>query len=211
MDEIFEITEYVQEEAGYGTDLIWGNCHDESLGEKLSVTVIATGFSNNKKETQARTTEQTNTNFQQPKTVVQPEKQVRVSLDDEEDVKNFTKAPLYSNYTDINSVNKETLHSSSGYIRENVEPYVKEEQKEEPISNVETAEQRRLRLRDLNLKLENPEIINELENQPAYLRKGLKLENVDHSSEQKFSRMSFSDQEEPTLKNNNSYLHDNVD
>ena len=211
MDEIFEITEYVQEEAGYGTDLIWGNCHDESLGEKLSVTVIATGFSNNKKETQARTTEQTNTNFQQPKTVVQPEKQVRVSLDDEEDVKNFTKAPLYSNYTDINSVNKETIHSSSGYIRENVEPYVKEEQKEEPISNVETAEQRRLRLRDLNLKLENPEIINELENQPAYLRKGLKLENVDHSSEQKFSRMSFSDQEEPTLKNNNSYLHDNVD
>ena len=44
MDEIFEITEFVQEEAGYGTDLIWGNCFDETLGEKLSVTVIATGF-----------------------------------------------------------------------------------------------------------------------------------------------------------------------
>ena len=34
MDEIFEITEFVQEEAGFGTDLIWGNCYDESLGEK---------------------------------------------------------------------------------------------------------------------------------------------------------------------------------
>jgi cell division protein FtsZ len=47
MDEIFEITEYVQAEAGYGTDLIWGNCVDESLGEKLSVTIIATGFEQN--------------------------------------------------------------------------------------------------------------------------------------------------------------------
>jgi len=44
MDEIFEITEFVQEEAGYGTDLIWGNCYDESLGDKICVTVIATGF-----------------------------------------------------------------------------------------------------------------------------------------------------------------------
>ncbi|HJW29578.1 MAG TPA: cell division protein FtsZ, partial [Saprospiraceae bacterium] len=47
MDEVFEITEYVQAEAGFGTDLIWGNCYDESLGEKLSVTIIATGFEQN--------------------------------------------------------------------------------------------------------------------------------------------------------------------
>jgi cell division protein FtsZ len=47
MDEVFEITEYVQAEAGFGTDLIWGNCFDESLGEKLSVTIIATGFEQN--------------------------------------------------------------------------------------------------------------------------------------------------------------------
>ena len=44
MDEIAQITDYVQEEAGHGTDIIWGNCFDESLGDKLSVTVIATGF-----------------------------------------------------------------------------------------------------------------------------------------------------------------------
>jgi cell division protein FtsZ len=50
MDEIFEITEFVQEEAGYGTDLIWGNCYDEELGEKISVTVIATGFEHNKQK-----------------------------------------------------------------------------------------------------------------------------------------------------------------
>jgi cell division protein FtsZ len=48
MDEIFQITEFVQEEAGYGTDLIWGNCFDEELGEKINVTVIATGFERNR-------------------------------------------------------------------------------------------------------------------------------------------------------------------
>ncbi|MBK6563655.1 MAG: cell division protein FtsZ [Saprospiraceae bacterium] len=44
MDEIGEITDYVQEEAGYGTDLIWGNCNDETLGDKIIITLIATGF-----------------------------------------------------------------------------------------------------------------------------------------------------------------------
>ncbi|QZE13334.1 cell division protein FtsZ [Halosquirtibacter laminarini] len=45
MSEIGEITNYVQEMAGNNADLIWGNGKDESLGDKLSVTVIATGFS----------------------------------------------------------------------------------------------------------------------------------------------------------------------
>lgn len=44
LDEVSEITEYIQREAGYETNIIWGNCYNESLGEKLLVTVIATGF-----------------------------------------------------------------------------------------------------------------------------------------------------------------------
>ncbi|MDB5158427.1 MAG: ftsZ [Mucilaginibacter sp.] len=44
MDEVSIITDYIQEEAGLAADLIWGNCRDESLGDKLSVTIIATGF-----------------------------------------------------------------------------------------------------------------------------------------------------------------------
>lgn len=44
MDEIDEITDYIQNEAGYTAELIWGNGSDESLGDKVSVTVIATGF-----------------------------------------------------------------------------------------------------------------------------------------------------------------------
>ncbi len=44
MDEVSVITDYIQEEAGLAADLIWGNCMDEALGEKISVTIIATGF-----------------------------------------------------------------------------------------------------------------------------------------------------------------------
>jgi hypothetical protein len=43
MDEVFEITQFVQDEAG-GADLIWGHCHDDNMGDRLSVTVIASGF-----------------------------------------------------------------------------------------------------------------------------------------------------------------------
>jgi cell division protein FtsZ len=44
MDEVSVITDFIQEEAGLAADLIWGNCRDEALGDKLSVTIIATGF-----------------------------------------------------------------------------------------------------------------------------------------------------------------------
>lgn len=45
MDEIGEITDYIQGKAGYNADLIWGNGEDTTLGDQVSVTVIATGFS----------------------------------------------------------------------------------------------------------------------------------------------------------------------
>lgn len=48
MNEIAEITDFIQENAGYGADVIWGTCRDESLGEGISVTVIATGFTGDK-------------------------------------------------------------------------------------------------------------------------------------------------------------------
>jgi len=44
MDEIGEITDYIQDEAGLTADVIWGNCTDESLEGKIAVTIIATGF-----------------------------------------------------------------------------------------------------------------------------------------------------------------------
>ena len=44
MDELSDITEFIQERAGDDADIIWGHGIDDSLGENIRVTVIATGF-----------------------------------------------------------------------------------------------------------------------------------------------------------------------
>ena len=44
IDEIGEINEYIQSEAGNGANIIMGVGEDNNLGEAISVTVIATGF-----------------------------------------------------------------------------------------------------------------------------------------------------------------------
>ena len=67
MDEISDITDYIQEEAGSTADVIWGHGHDETLGEKLCVTIIATGF---------KTTPHTGLSFKAPK-------KKRMNLEDE--------------------------------------------------------------------------------------------------------------------------------
>jgi cell division protein FtsZ len=44
MDELTEITEYIQEKAGEEAEVIFGHGIDSSLGQSIRVTVIATGF-----------------------------------------------------------------------------------------------------------------------------------------------------------------------
>lgn len=45
--EIGEIIEELQEKAGQEADIIWGNGYDDRLGDKISVTILATGFDTN--------------------------------------------------------------------------------------------------------------------------------------------------------------------
>lgn len=49
--EIGEIIETLQDKAGQEADIIWGNGYDESLGDNVSVTILATGFENNPNQT----------------------------------------------------------------------------------------------------------------------------------------------------------------
>ena len=44
IDEIGEINDYIQEQAGYGANIIMGVGEDPELFDSISVTVIATGF-----------------------------------------------------------------------------------------------------------------------------------------------------------------------
>ncbi|MCR5014133.1 MAG: cell division protein FtsZ [Bacteroidales bacterium] len=50
LDEVVEITEYTQSICGNCSDVIWGNGVDESLGDEISVTLIATGFESGRRQ-----------------------------------------------------------------------------------------------------------------------------------------------------------------
>lgn len=46
LDEVHEITDYIQHICGNTAEVIWGNGVDESLGNNIAISVIATGFDN---------------------------------------------------------------------------------------------------------------------------------------------------------------------
>ena len=83
-----------------------------------------------------------------------------------------------------------------------------------PISELlkERAEERRRKMKDFNYKFNNAKI-DDIEKVPAYKRQGVDLKETKHSSETDLSRTSIGldDNDDLQLRNNNSFLHDNVD
>jgi cell division protein FtsZ len=83
-----------------------------------------------------------------------------------------------------------------------------------PISDLlkERAEERRRKMKDFNYKFNNAKI-DDIEKVPAYKRQGVNLDETQHSSESNMSGTSLSldDNDDIQLRNNNSFLHDNVD
>ncbi len=72
--------------------------------------------------------------------------------------------------------------------------------------------ERIMRLKDLSMKLRSGNI-QELENVPAYKRKEIALQQTPASNESQISRFSLLPDEDgkTEIRNNNSFLHDNVD
>ncbi|WP_341214633.1 cell division protein FtsZ [uncultured Wocania sp.] len=83
-----------------------------------------------------------------------------------------------------------------------------------PISELlkERADERRRKMKEFNYKFNNAKI-DDIEKVPAYKRQGVNLEEAKHSSETDMSRTSIGldDNDDIQLRNNNSFLHDNVD
>jgi cell division protein FtsZ len=73
-----------------------------------------------------------------------------------------------------------------------------------------------MRIREFTIKLKTPNGLNELENEPAYARKKISLDNSARSTESNISRYSLNESVDENgnkkveLKGN-SFLHDNVD
>lgn len=273
MDEISDITDYIQEEAGQTADVIWGHGMDETLGNKICVTVIATGFSSGldsgspivetkkvvnlnddpAKPVVSKTpveSKVTSRNKEKTSTVYpasRPQPQAKMDLFESKAPAPKADTPAFTPKTGqpvdlskVPPVNKETdepfliKKEDAPDQQQPAKPAKKEETKKvRPLNeeNKEKAPQAELskdelqkkgtvrlqKLKDLHQKYKSPAGIAELEKLPAFMRKGVSLDDTPHSSESEVSRYTLSEEENgegekrTEIKPNNPYLHDNVD
>jgi cell division protein FtsZ len=261
MDEVSIITDYIQEEAGLAADLIWGNCKDESLGDKLSVTIIATGFQTKDEREKEHSSKKivsmlvpdaplvrpvnefitavSDSVTAEPymKSAVKEEKKqgglfdlfaadevreplaVRYNLQDDEPVAPEAEMPeMVFKLAEPETISLDTVISNLN-IPEEEEPEPEivvnadDNKTDESIEEqLRKSRERIMRLKDLSMKLRTGNI-QELENVPAYKRKEIALQQTPASDESQVSRFSLlPDNEGKTeIRNNNSFLHDNVD
>lgn len=319
MDELGEITDFIQDEAGQTAEIIKGYGVEPSLGENVSVTIIATGFNSHSGvnyEFSKKQPEKVVRHLEEPKSeevkaekeeTKSPEAEVRNELEPflitnnepvqqhaiEFEVTNFSSTSDTEERSELEpflkteeeapvaELTQETVVAetiTTEVVSETITPIINDlpetietvtptniESKEETVQPVaeeipavvnvtpvnvtpETtvqqttttepvaekqvpsnedelakqlaaheqmrkAQERIMKLKELSLKLKTPQGLNELENEPAYKRRNIQLEQVPHSSESQVSRFTLTetDDKKVEIRPNNSFLHDNVD
>lgn len=250
MDELSEITNYIQEQAGQEAEMIFGHGVDSALGDRLRVTVIATGFQTEEEakaeaekksdaeedkktvhdldRSQTWMFEQENINHSQEiqlKKIEEPVKPVKKQEEEEEMEKPVQREFVF----DIPVNNSSTKDADDDFGDEGLfgnhdDEFERESEKygdqiinEEGMMEIrsakqrlkEQAEQRKEKLKNARKQEMTKEEFNEKWALPAYLRRGVKMDNVPHSSEPMISKYNLND--DNSLLGNNKFLHDNVD
>jgi cell division protein FtsZ len=270
MDELSEITEYIQERAGDEAEVIFGQGIDLDLNKSIRVTVIATGFEMDKltnaspsgrKEDKLEMAVIEKAEEEEVKKVIDLEsgKTSRVEEDNvPQPGQTFTftfNKPAFTpanNNKPVEEAQKPEVTPEPFEIEEPIktEPIfefvpVKPEptkvvfeleseeekkpempkaaEKEEPAkpqySNdyyeqvkqkaIQRAHERFERLKGIKTFNQNPEEFKDKLETPAFVRKQVKLADLQHSSERSISRFNLTDENE--FLKNNRFLHDNVD
>lgn len=275
MDEVGEINDFIQAQAGQTAEIILGIGNDPTLGDKVGVTIIATGFKtsqqmvselrvpekivykleDDKKAIVNPTMTEVNSPVQDEKKTIEPE-----SLNSMEPVLIVRDEPVSTLESPVvNEVSNEDrviidlyaeVEESSFELEVHEEPSMEVEHSNvvefvapepqkiiEPVftrneivkeedSNIQeeglTPEQemfrrsreRIMRLKELSYKMSSPNGIADLEKEPAYKRRNVRLENTPNSADPEISRYTLSMDEkdkQPEIRANNSFLHDRVD
>ncbi len=230
MDEITEITDYIQDEAGASAEIIWGLGQDDSLENKISVTLVATGFKGadelyqireQKKEKKVLSLEDEapgskTQEWEGPFSQQEPETEKMVlkerSSEKAGSQKESGSAMLKQQHASTGSLDEFKRNMASRHTLATEEPGDNESRvSEEDIQ--ERIREREERLRHLSIQLKTPEGLADLENQPAFVRRKVNLNPVPASSESQISRFTLneSSDKKTQIKSNNSFLHDNVD
>lgn len=289
MEEFEQISSYIQNESGLSAELILGTSFDESLGTKISVTLIATGFESKPRENKVIIGSTISDNFIQsinkkPNVVeTKPEIVQVIQTNPNTNINNsFDTKPVEKNVDEtirinlmedelpqeeikfdndlgfglrIDAINEEDtfdindidLKIDESYFINSKEELIEDDYLEvnedifidnieiinhaivpkvyqlsdemesnssEQDKKIERQIQRIKELKNLNITINNPQGLRDLEKEPAYVRRNKKLDDVPHSSEKQISRLSlFEDlvSGKSEIKTNNSFLHDNVD
>ncbi len=150
---------------------------------------------------------------------------VRYTLEDYRELENQLKnaKPEASSKPTETKSNREEVDSDLNFELKKVEKPQLTENKNRAIADpTETTVEEAMRLR-MNQRKEhfkafnyrfknNPSSVDEVANEPAYKRQGVKIEDGGYSTENRISRFSIDDGDNgPDIKTNNSFLHDNVD
>ncbi|WP_347156484.1 cell division protein FtsZ [Pontibacter chitinilyticus] len=234
MDELTEITEYIQDKAGQEAEVIFGHGIDSSLGQSIRVTVIATGFANSTDDIMEPKKTVFDLNSQKKIEIAEPVKPE--VAEPAAFVSRPTVAPVATPQPPVNQPTapapqhnpepvrrpveqpQRVVFELDGNVHNNNEGYAaREEDKatreaarlaEERELMQRRAEERRERLRMLSSEI-TTEAIKEKLDVPAYLRRNVALDRVAHSSERNISRFNLNDDNE--ILGDNRFLHDNVD
>ncbi len=260
MDELTTITEYIQEQAGDEAEVIFGHGVDAGLGDRIRVTVIATGFysegkmTKKKEEKKVHELDRTqiplfgsldnsvNQRHQElelktrdgdrpilkkepeiERTLEEPMIPKNTSLFEEETLTSRTVEFTITNNQEAKSLHEESFEDEDYIFREEDDFELGKGVSEDQVINEDglmeyrkTKERLEQQARDRREKLKKGKTQEMTKDEfkqkweaPAYLRRGVKMDNVPHSSESHISRYSLND--DNSLLGNNKFLHDNVD
>ena len=234
INEHAEINQYLQREAGGQANIILGVGDDSSLDEDISITIIATGVLSHdvdpttgfeQKKIHVLDSSTNNTpvsSFNNDNNKVN-RKEFDLKETERSDIK--LQKDYQENHMNVDAVSKsdetqtnvldfgleDSMHTQSKSILH--DKIINEDLSSVSEKNIQIAEERKKRLQKFhNLNFQNQIILKELEDEPAYKRQGLELDEVDSSAVTSNSRVFLdSSSEDAEIKNNNSFLHDNVD
>jgi len=238
MDELTEITEYIQGQAGEEAEMIFGHGVDPDLSDRIRVTVIATGFQSDtsrppemkKDEKKIHDLDRSqgwlfnNTdNSVNEKGDFEVRKKPETFSDSKPEVEPTEREMIFTGpFNRIEPVKEQEEDGEDGLFKDDefdniTEKYGDQVINEEGMMELRSTKQRlqqQARERQDKIKQSRkPEMTKEEFNEkwslPAYLRRGVKMQDVPHSSEPFISKYNLND--DNNLLGNNKFLHDNVD
>jgi len=207
MDEITIITNYIQEEAGIDADMNWGHCYDEALGEKIMVTLIATGFESRVlKGNEAKKVVSLDDPIPpHPEPARQPVADTKTAAE-----KAFVQSNLWTvqDVKDSEPALKQSQpHPTKPIVDEMEASFVKPAREESDENKLQ-------RIRQYSETIKTNKGLDDMEREPAYKRKKVKLKSIPHSSESEISRYTLtedSEENQASLNKGNKFLDKNID